>query len=105
MKKSTKFDYSTHNKKIAGLRGKDWRRKLSQAKLGETLLAQTRFKKGFTQESILPQLGINTQATYARIERAKALASKPRAEKISQILNVPINKLFVEVEPNRFLAL
>lgn len=105
MAKSTKFDYTSHNKKIAGLRGKDWKRKLSRAKLGETLLAQIRFKRGFTQESILPQLGIKTQATYGRIERAKALASRPRAEKISQVLQCPINKLFVETEPNKYLAL
>lgn len=105
MSKSTSFDYKAHNQKIASLRGKDWKRKLSIAKPKESLLALVRCQKGFTQVSILPHLGIKTQTSYARIERGEVLVPKERAEKIAKVLNTKSENLFWQPEPNKYLAL
>jgi DNA-binding XRE family transcriptional regulator len=109
MGRSLTFDYKAHNEKIAKLRGKSWKKALINKKLEKsvhiTAIKLNRAKVGLSQQDMLPRIGIKTQTTYGRIERGERLANKQRAEKISKTLNIPINKLFVQIEDNKFLAI
>lgn len=107
---STGLDYSEHNKKVAQLRGADWKKKLRVAKLKQkegkaTAMAIARFEAGFTQRDMMKHLGTNNNTIYARIERGDVSTNKERAEAISRVLNKNLEFLFIEFDKGRFLAI
>jgi DNA-binding XRE family transcriptional regulator len=104
------LDYSEHNKKIAKLRGNDWKRKLRIAKLRQkdgkvTAMAASRAEIGITQRDMMKHLGTNNNTIYARIERGDVSTNKDRAEAISRVLNKKVEELFIEFDKNRFMAI
>ena len=109
MARSATFDYRQHNQKIAGMRGDGWKKKLQQSKLdaskNPTALKVRRVSMGLSQDDMLQLIEVNTQTTYARIERGERFASKERAEKIARALNASVKQLFIQSDENKFLAI
>lgn len=103
------FDYSQHNKKIASLRGHNWREKLRLAKIREpkelTAIAIARHEKSMTQDQVMRQLGKGATTIYARIERGSVATKRDKAERIAQILGKNVSDLFIEFDKNRFIAI
>lgn len=102
MEKTNNFNWSDFNKKIAGLRGESWRKKLIQNKLYKTehptAMKFRRVNLGISQREMIQRVGIKNMNTYGRIERGEAYASKERAKKIADVLNTTLPEIFLPVE-------
>jgi DNA-binding XRE family transcriptional regulator len=107
---NTALDYSEHNKKIAKLRGTEWKNKLRIAKLRQkegkvTAMAIARTDTGLTQRDMMKHLGTNNNTIYARIERGDVSTNKDRVDAISRVLNKKPEELFIEFDKGRFMAI
>jgi len=94
--------FKKHNKKVASLRGRDWRKNLMLAKFKNkeiTSLCEIRIEKGLSQCNMSKKLSI---VTYRRIESGDRPAKKVYAVQIAKKLKVPLNKLFKK-ENNKYI--
>lgn len=104
------LDYSEHNKKVARLRGMEWKKKLRSAKMrqkGDNLraMAVARYEMGLTQRDMMKHLNTNNNTMYARIERGDVSTNKQMVDAISRVLNKKPDDLFIEFDKGRFIAL
>jgi DNA-binding XRE family transcriptional regulator len=107
---NTALDYSEHNKKVAKLRGTEWKKKLRIAKLRQkngrvTAMAIARADSDLTQRDMMKHLDTNNNTIYARIERGDVSTNSDRADAISRVLNKKVNELFIEFDKGRFMAI
>ena len=63
-----------------------------------SVLRQLRLEKGYTQAEVAKRIGITVSA-YNYLENAKRTADKEIAEKLSDLLNVEVDEIFL---PKRF---
>lgn len=109
MEKTTNIDWFSFNKRIAGLRGEKWRKKLIKNKLFRTefptAMKHRRVNEGLSQKDMIGRVGIKVLNTYGRIERGEGYAKKDVAEKIAKTLGTDVNEIFIEAMPGKFLAI
>lgn len=77
-------------------------KKLSQEKMVETVKG-LRKKKGFSQEQLSKETGINRQM-IGRLENKEYMPSVSQLEKLGEVLGFEITDLFVEREPLIYTA-
>jgi len=96
------------NKKVAKVRGEQWRKKLIQGKK-DALVAPTKLKiaranRGVSQRQLASIIDVSL-ATYGGIERGKRSLSQKAASSIATHLKMSQTKLFKEAAKERLVAI
>lgn len=89
-------DWVSFNKKVARLRGDEWKKKIKLAtiKPDDSVLKMERIHQNISQRDMARRVGLRHKTSYARIEK-RIYPAKPRvAKKIANILNTKVNNLF-----------
>jgi transcriptional regulator with XRE-family HTH domain len=107
VKKAKKlFDYSSHNKKIAALRGKSWKSALVKAKFEAvqkpSLMKLRRVNLGMSQLNLLSKCpSIGSITALRKIENGVHKATHAKANEIATALKLKIGDLFT-LKGNRY---
>ncbi len=95
------------NRKVAAIRGKEWREKLVRGKLDATLhpthLKLKRVQKPLSQDFVATSVGLSL-STYGAIERGTRPVTKETAEKLSKLIGSPITTLFSQSSAGKLVA-
>lgn len=104
---STKEALAKRAKKVASVRGDDWRKKLVkgkfEAKNNPSLLYQQRVKKGLTQTELAQEIGASL-STYGGIERGMRPVKGLIATALAKKLRAGVEDLFAKHGENKMIA-
>ena len=84
-KSMDEFDRTEHNRKIAKIRGPEWKHNLKWSKMGGQLspIALARLDKNLSQRDMVRETTVGTQVTYGRIENGIRKATVRNAKSIA----------------------
>lgn len=96
------------NRKIAAIRGSDWREKLVKGRL-DSQLHPTRIKilraqKLVSQADLAKAIAVSL-STYGSIERGVRTVKKETASRLAKELGASVSSLFTQAHDGKFIAL